>query len=116
MVGRLAVAISNIIGCKSKWPGDGWDMAGWLPLAISKDCGCNSRSLQNGGGMIGWLAPTSSKDFGDGWEMVGTAPVVLEHPIHNTYHQYNTSPYSANKNQNQRAGWLALAISISFRM
>ena len=54
-------------------------MAGWLALAMSNDFGCTFGSV------------------GDGWEMAGRTPVVLEHPIHNK-HQCNTKPYSTNKN------------------
>ena len=42
MAGRLALAISNTVWCKSTSPRDGWEMGGSLPLGISKDYGCNS--------------------------------------------------------------------------
>ena len=79
---------------------DRQEMAGWLALAISKDFMCSSRWEMAGR----WM--------GDGCR----APVVLEHPIQNKDHQYNTNTYSANRNKNQMAGWLALGISTTFRM
>ena len=72
------------VSCKSRSPGDDWEMAGWLAIAISKDFGCNLGSLE------------------DGWEMAGRwlgEHLLYENTQYNTLHQYNNNtPYSINEN------------------
>ena len=94
MIGLLAPTTSKYVGCSCRSPRDGWAKAGWLALALSNDGGCHFGSLE------------------DGWDKAGRTFVLLEHPIQHTHTNSTThKSYITNKNQNQLAGWLALANS-----
>ena len=50
----------KFVGCESKSPRDGWEMAGWLALAISKDFGVSLKRQDMAGEWLGgwpWLCP-----------------------------------------------------------
>ena len=50
--------------------------------------------------------------LGDGWEMTGRTPVVLQHPFfikqkqNNEYHQYNNTTIQYNHKQKEPDGWV----------
>ena len=96
MVGWLALAISKTVCCESTSPRDGCEIAGWLALAISTDYGCHFGSL------------------GDGWKMAGRTPRVLEHPIQQRPSVQHKIIQYKSTNQNQMAGWLAVAHFTNF--
>ena len=114
----MPLAMSTDCGCNSKSLQDGWELPRWLAPTNSNDFGCTCISPSDGWKMAGWLVLSIPNDFGcyfgslgHDWGIAARTHLVLEQQYRQMTIGTTNNPYSTNKNQNQMAGWLAVAIS-----